>query len=151
MDRLTLDDGLTVRTAFPEKYRELVEQRKLFTFMYDLFLLALMVGLLRGSRSEARKEGDIVKVGQIKSEETKRALEVVCCLLPGEDDRSRWNQALAYADGGLEQLWQQFQTLGHLDILRLVAEAKAEWPDKLSEVFKMPVTTESPQPGSRPE
>lgn len=136
MDALALDEGLMIRTAFPDHYRELVEQQKLFPFMYDLFVLALMVGVLRACKSGKRKEGDIIKVGQIKNEETRLALEVVCSLLPGEDEHSRWAEALAYADGGLERLWHEIQTLGHLDTLRLLSEAKEKWPTKLQELLK---------------
>ncbi len=136
MESLALDDALTIRTAFPDRYRELVEQRKLFPYMYDLFLLALVVGFLRGCKSDARKEGDIIKLGQIRSEETRYALEIACNLLPGNDERTRWSEALAYADGGLEQLWQEIQTLGHFETLRLVSEAKEKWPSKLQELLK---------------
>ena len=51
-------------------------------------------------------------------------LEIAARLLPGEDPISRWAEALAHADAGLEEVSKELARLEHLDLLRLVPEAK---------------------------
>lgn len=135
MNGIKLEDNLMLRTAFRDRYRELVEKRRMFERFYDLFALALVVGVIRDQRSSAKPESDIILLGQVR-DETRLTIEIVNAMLfQISDQKNRWNHVLSYADGGLESLWQEIQAVGQLDLLRLLGEAKEKWGTRLSQLL----------------
>ncbi|NIO36323.1 hypothetical protein GTO27_01320, partial [Candidatus Bathyarchaeota archaeon] len=123
---MSLYDEFMLRTAHSEIYDELCEERKLFKLRAHLFTAALAYGILHNVCSQAKPNHDIVRLSQLeKRHPTQVALikllaKIVC---KGEDERSRSYEILAYADGGLELLWEEYQAQGTLDVPRMVEEA----------------------------
>jgi hypothetical protein len=135
---LAIDVNLMFKTAYPEIYEELCQKRKLFRLEIHLFASALAIGILNKMRSQKKPTHDIVRLNQLLKEEHSETKEVINILsqmvYAGPDKHARGDAILAYADGGLEILWKDYQAQGILDLPRILADSKKKWSNRISEL-----------------
>ena len=135
---IALDQNFMFRTAYPEIYEELCQKKKLFKLDIHLFASALAIGILNKEKSQKKPSHDILRLSQLSREEHQEIKEVIHMLsqlaYTKPDKRARGEAVLAYADGGLELLWKDYQTQGILDLPRILDETKKKWPSRISEL-----------------
>ncbi len=139
MPGLELGGTKTLKTAHKDFYKELVGEGKPFNHQIDLFILALAVGFLKNIRSKSTPASDIVKLHDLSSDEARAArnlIEIVYHIGPTHRDESdRWREILALADGGLEELWEDYQISGRVYLPKMIAEADKLAGERASELW----------------
>lgn len=135
---LAIDVNFMFKTAYPEIYEELCQKRKLFKLEIHLFASALAIGILNNTCCQKKPSHDIVRLNQLLKEEHRAIKDVINVLSQiiyvGPDKRERGNSILAYADGGLEILWKDYQAQGILDLPRILDDSKKKWPNRIPEL-----------------
>jgi hypothetical protein len=138
-DILALERNFMVRTGHPEIYEELCGQKKLFKLDIHLFAAALAIGVLNDKASEKTASHDKVRLNQLTGEQHREIKEVISILAQlaytKPDKRARGEAIIAYADGGLELLWADYQTQGVLDLPRILDEAKKKWTQRSQDLL----------------
>jgi len=135
---LAIDVNFMFRTAYPEIYEELCQKKKLFRLEIHLFASALAIGILNKAQSQKRPSHDMIRLNQLLKEEHQETKDVINILsqmiCQGPDKRARGDTVLAYADGGLEILWKDYQAQGILDLPRILEDSKKKWPNRIPEL-----------------
>ncbi len=138
-ETLALDQNFMFRTAYPEIYEELCQNRKLFKLEIHLFASALAMGVLSDAKSEKKPVHDIIRLSQLSRDEHQEVKDVINIISQlvyvGPDKRARGENIIAYADGGIDLLWQDVKTQGVLDIPRILDETKRKWPKRIIELL----------------
>jgi len=135
---MSLYDEIMLRTAHPEIYDELCEEKKLFKIRAHLFVAALSYGISHNVRSQRKPYHDIVRLSQLEKHHPiqvkliKLLAKIIC---ESQDKQSCGRELLAYADGGLEILWKEYQAQGALDVPRIVEETKNKWAQRVPELL----------------
>ena len=137
---MVLDDSTMLRTANKEVYQELVETNKYFKRQIDLFVSALVVGLVNNYKSEKRQNHDIIRMGQLTGSLYifKKMLNLMSDLICISEENSEcFKLIFSYADGGLELMWDDYQAQGALDLPRLYDDISKKWGDRLPDVLAL--------------
>ena len=149
---MILHDSFMIRTARPEIYQELQQKKKLFKLQIHLFTSALVIGILNDVRSQQSPHHDIIRFRQLQGN-LKQYRDIINLLTQilckGKDERDCGTEILAYADGGLNLLWQEYQAQGTLDLPRIYEETKKKWQQSIPNllaVFKQSADGESTNP-----
>lgn len=128
------DQDFTVATAHVEVYDKL-EREKLFKARHHIFTVGLVIGVMRGLRCSHRRDHDILRFLTLKDSSSRGIIEffygAVC---NGTTDLERWNDLLAFGDGGVEHLWNEYQLQNHLDVSRILQESKQLWEGRAEEL-----------------
>jgi hypothetical protein len=141
-----IDDSFMIRTAHPDIYEELCRDRRIFRLDIHLFATALSIGILRKKRSDLRPNHDIVRLGQLtksEHEEIKSIIRIARYVVhESVQEQDSRDLIINFADGGLEYLWEEYQTQGILDWPRLIDDSKQKWPNRITEILEE--STDSP-------
>jgi hypothetical protein len=135
---MVLRDNFMIRTAHPEIYQELQQKKKMFKLQIHLFTAALVIGVLNKAKSQLSPNHDIIRLRQLHGHlKPYRGIidilsQIIC---RNKDERACGAELLAYADGGLELLWEEYQSQGTLDLPRIVEETKNKWPQRIPELL----------------
>lgn len=137
MSEMVLFNGMTIRTAYPKRYQELVDDKKLFKRSIHLFTAALAVGVVLDQKSKGKKpHHDLIRLSTVTDKEQRSIINVLSRIAcKGEDKKTRGQELLAYADGGLEKIWEEYQALGNLDLPRLLEKIKKKCSQRASELI----------------
>lgn len=130
-------EDMTIKTANPEIYKELVENKKLFAKSLHLFTSALAVGIILNKKSEKKAHHDLIRFSTVSDLEQKilvTTLARISC--EGNDKKERGKVLLTFADGGLEYIWQEYQLAGNLDVSRLIGNIKNKCTEKTEEMLE---------------
>jgi hypothetical protein len=125
-----------IKTAFPETYKELVDEKKLFLRRHHLFTFGLVYGLLHNLSSKKRPDSDMVYLNQIKERVTNDIIDIVYLLLDNGDKKEDeiFAEMLIIADSGVEQLAKVYKVNSDFRIPNLILEAEKLWQDRISEL-----------------
>jgi len=126
---------LRIYTDQNEIYEKLTEHDKTFNLKRELFLAALVTGVVNNRKSEKRPRKtnilDFIKLPR----ETQELIFLLSEVAGRTGDlEASCDDILRYADGGLELIWEAYRDQGTLDVTRLVEEAKEKWPKRLEEL-----------------
>ena len=135
---MILHDNFTIRTSHPEMYQELQQNKKLFELQIHIFVSALAIGILNNLKSQESPHRDIIKLWQLKDnlKEYRDMINIISQIIcEGKNERDCSHELLAYADGGLEFLWKEYQAQGTLDLPRILEEAKKKWSKRIPELL----------------
>lgn len=126
---------LRIYTDQNEIYEKLTEDNKTFNLKRELFLAALVIGVVNNKKSEKRPRKtnilDFIKLPR----ETQELIYLLSEVAGRTGDlEASCDDILRYADGGLELIWEAYRDQGTLDVTRLVEEAKEKWSKRLEEL-----------------
>ena len=126
---------LRIYTDQNEIYEKLTEENKIFNLKRELFLAALVIGVVNNKKSEKRPRKtnilDFIKLPR----ETQELIYLLSEVAGRTGDlEASCDDILRYADGGLKLIWEAYRDQGTLDVTRLVEEAKEKWPKRLEEL-----------------
>ncbi|RLI44267.1 hypothetical protein DRO69_07765 [Candidatus Bathyarchaeota archaeon] len=135
---MILRDNFMIRTAHPEIYQELQQKKKMFKLQIHLFTAALVIGVLNKAKSQLSPHHDIIRLRQLQGNlklyrDIINILSQIICR--NKDERPCGAELLAYADGGLELIWEEYQSQGTLDLPRIVEEMKKKWSQRVPELL----------------
>ena len=134
---MILRDNFMIRTAHPEIYQELQQKKKMFKRQIHLFTVALVIGVLNKAKSQLSPHHDIIRLRQLEDnlKPYRDIINILSQLLcRNKDERACGAELLAYADGGLELIWEEYQLQGTLDLPRIVEETKKKWSQRIPEL-----------------
>lgn len=124
------------------------EQEYPFDTNYQLFAAGLTLGFLRDEQREESK-GEYVpgfipvnRIGGSGDNEYRRGIEFMYELVkleyPELGEAGVWEQALQYADAGVEFIYEHMEIQDDFDMLYFLNEAESEWDDRLDELIDYP-------------
>ena len=126
---------LRIYTDQNEKYEELTEENKTFNRKTELFMTALVIGVVNNRKSQKKPNKtnilDFIKLPTDSQELIFLLYEVTN---NPEDPQASSNDILRFAEGGLEILWEAYQDQGILDLTRFIQETKEKWPQRMEEL-----------------
>mgnify|MGYP001095359891 CR=1 FL=1 len=137
MSSLVIPEGYTLRTAHADIYAELVDDKKLFKRSIHLFTVALAVGAILNIKSDQKKrDHDLIRLSTVTDQEQRLVIDILSRIVCKEPDKiARGRELLAYADGGLEKIWKDYQEVGVLDLPRLLEKLKGKCSLRIAELL----------------
>lgn len=128
---------LRIYTDQNEIYEELTEEHKTFNLKTELFMAALVIGVVNNRKSKKKPNKtnilDFIKLPPENQELIYLLYEVTSNT---KDLQASVNNLLRYAEGGLELIWEAYRDQGTLDLTRFIEETKEKWPQRIEE-FKI--------------
>jgi hypothetical protein len=125
---------MRIHTDQNEIYEQLTEDLKIFGGKSELFLAALVFGVINDKKSEKKPKKtyilDFIKLPR-ESQDLIYLLSEVC---RPENQEVSCDDIVRYADGGLTLIWEAYRNQGVLDMTRLAEEVKEKWPKRLEEL-----------------
>jgi len=146
--RFDIYKNLVTRTARKEGEEINDDTNYPFDTNYQLFAAGLTLGFLNNEQREESKGNysgnfiDVNRVGGASDNEYRQGIELIYQLLqmeyPDKDDTEVWEQALQYADWGVEHLDGDMDIKDDFDLLGFIDEAEGLWQERLEEVIDYP-------------
>jgi len=128
---------LRIYTDQNEIYEELTEEHKTFNLKTELFMAALVIGVVNNRKSKKKPNKtnilDFIKLPPENQELIYLLYEVTS---DTKDLQASVNNLLRYAEGGLELISGAYRDQGTLDLIRFIEETKEKWPQRIEE-FKI--------------
>ena len=122
------EKSYTLTTANSTIYDELVEKKEIFDSKYHLFALGLVYGILNDKKSSKSKKHDLIKIRVITDTKIRECIDFCYMILKDErEDREVFNEMLEYADGGVEEIYQNFEQNGSLMLTSMIQDSKKRW------------------------
>lgn len=132
-----------VVSALEDVYRDLVEDKRVFTAMHQLFAAGLAYGLLHNKRLDKKQTYTITKLSNIVDNVTASVVDVVFWVLYDKGkDSEVWAEMLKIADGGVLALSETYHAHGELDIPRLLDESTRLWPKSVERLHNVQFATD---------
>lgn len=146
--RFDIYKRLVTRTARKEGNEVNDETNYPFDTNYQLFAAGLTLGFLNGEQRE-ESEGaysndfiDVNRVGGASDNEYRQGIELIYQLIemefPNKDNSEVWEEALQYADWGVEHINGNMDIQDEFDFIGSINEAEGMWQDRLEEVIDYP-------------
>jgi len=143
---------LVTRTAKDEQDVDELENEHEYPFdtNYELFAAGLALGFLRDAEPENPdadfREGyiQVNRIGGGGGNEYRQAIEYMYELVKqahpelDEDEGEVWEQALRYADAGVEFIYDDMDLKDDFDFLYFMDEAESQWESRLEDVVDYP-------------
>lgn len=168
---------LKIRSARPDIYGEMVDDRGLFPFKYHLFCAGLVYGLLHKKRLDPETDGtakkrlvgnaallgdkkqpsapgsdmtEFIGLSDIADQEVRDVVDLVYRVLDGGGRPSGevWRDMLHIADGGVVALHDTYKSNRDLTMRDTVEGADAAWAARAGDLHNMGNATASDSDGS---
>lgn len=126
---------LRIYTDLNEIYEELTEENKIFNKKTELFMAALVIGVVNNRKSKEKpKKTNILDFIKLPPENQELIYLLYEVTRDAKDLQASCNDMLRYADGGLELLWEAYQNQGTVDLTRFIEETKEKWPKRMEQL-----------------
>lgn len=126
---------LRIYTDQNEIYDELTEENKIFNLKTELFMAALVIGVVNNRKSKKRpKKNYILDFIKLPPENQELIYLLYEVTRNTKDLQASCNDLLRFAEGGLELIWDAYRSQGTLDLTRFIEETKEKWPQRMEEL-----------------
>lgn len=126
---------LRIYTDQNDKYEELTEENRTFNRKTELFVAALVIGIVNNRKSQNKpKKTNILDFIKLPPETQELIYLLFEVTKNPQDIQTSCTDLLRFADSGIESIWQAYQDQGTLDLTRLVEETKEKWPRRMEKL-----------------
>ena len=126
---------LRIYTDQNKIYEELTEENKIFNLKTELFMAALVIGVVNNRKSKEKpKKTNILDFIKLPPENQELIYLLYEVTRNPNDLQASCNDLLRYADGGLELIWEAYRDQGTLDLTRFIEETKEKWPQRMEQL-----------------
>lgn len=133
---ITSKSAYSIRTAIPNVYDKLIDEKELFPRKHHLFVAGLVYGMLHDEQYQKPPNSkDIVKLVSISDELTKNIINLVFAILhDGKNKSQTWGVMLRMADWGVSKLDDIYEKHNNFTIPTLVKDAQQRWPKRIKDL-----------------
>ena len=122
-----LPRNFTFKTIYQERYEELVDAKKLCSKRLHLCTTALAIGVLLNKKSSVSRKNssDLIRMPTISDEAQLLFIETMARIgCKSENKTKRGTEVNAFAEGGIEWIWNEYKILNSLDFSKIVQEMR---------------------------
>lgn len=125
---------LRLQIGNPTIYDYFIDE-KLFTTKYNAFCFALVYGILHNKKQENKTRTGIIPIVQISDQHIKDVISFCYLILDnGHGTKEIYDNMLAYADGGIVELYKIFKQNKSFTMTNLITESQELWKERVKDL-----------------